>query len=82
MLRPMESDTPRKRAATLSKVREVLETQGNVSGYAFVAWGGDGMSTAYMFCGPGSFPSIYAPDFVRNRLLALKVEEWTMDNFK
>jgi hypothetical protein len=46
-------------------------------GYAVVLWDADLGSSASLRCGQGStIPSIAMPDFVRNRLLAMKINEW------
>ena len=48
-----------------------------VVGMALVLWDGDGGSAAALKAYPGSLiPSIAMPEFVRNRLLAAKIEEW------
>lgn len=56
---------------------------GRVAGFAAVIWGADNSSTSLITVNAGSrIPSIYVPDFVRNRLLASQIEAWTMDNFE
>jgi hypothetical protein len=80
VLRPPVTDGPRKSLAVKSRVAEVLAAQGNdIAGFAFVVWASSGASCAKMYCGHGSFPSSYAPDFVRNRLLAEDIINWTTD---
>lgn len=49
----------------------------SVDGFAFVVWDRDGASTCKMIAG-GGIPSILIPDFVRNKLLADKIEDWTL----
>lgn len=53
------------------------ESKGRVEGFAVMIWGSDG-STVYAHT-DGSIPSILVPDFVRNRLLASRIEAWTID---
>jgi hypothetical protein len=54
--------------------------QGDVAGMAIVVWAADGGSTAAMRVGTAStIPSILVGDFVRNRLLAEVVSDWTLD---
>lgn len=62
-------------------VRQVLDAQGtDITGFAFVVWGADLSSSADLASGDGSpIPSILIPDFVRNRLLARKIEDWTRE---
>ncbi len=51
-------------------------------GFAFVIWAEDGLSAADMGGNDKNrIPGILIPDFARNRLLAEKIEEWTMSNF-
>lgn len=57
-----------------------MGVQKNVAGFALVAWGPDGSSVAEMQVSKASnIPSMLVPDFVRNRLLAQKIEDWTLD---
>lgn len=52
----------------------------DIAGFAFVVWGHEGASTCKMHVEDGKpFPSILAPDFVRNRLLAERIETWTIE---
>lgn len=54
---------------------------GDVAGMAIVVWSADGGSTATMRVGTASpIPSILVSDFVRNRLLAEVVTDWTLDS--
>lgn len=50
-----------------------------IAGYALVVWGYDGKSTAKSFTDGGVSPSMLVPDFVKNRLLADKIEDWTIE---
>ena len=62
-------------------MRECLDNTGDVAGAAFVVWSADNGSSAMMFAGADSrIPSILIPDFVRNRLLAVKIIDWTKDD--
>lgn len=78
LLRPEQDQS---RAHVERQVRDCLDLTDDVAGAAFVVWCAKGGSTAAMFSGPTStIPSILAPDFVRNRLLAMKIIGWTMDD--
>lgn len=65
------------------RLRAVLDAQGDdICGFAIVVWGSDTRSTADLGAKlqAGSvIPEILIPDFVRNRLLAVKIEQWTVD---
>ena len=77
------SDGPeRTRRAVMRETRDMIQTMTEdglpVVGFAMVMWGADGSSHAACRAYPGSnIPSIAVPDFVRNRLLAAKIEEWS-----
>lgn len=64
-----------------NRAKKVIDAyQGLVAGFAFVVWGADGGSTALVSVNEASnIPSIMVPDFVRNRLLAERIEAWTLD---
>lgn len=71
----------RTRRAILRETREMLDDMTEdgqpVVGFAMVMWNSNGASSAVCRAYPGScIPSIAVPDFVRNRLLASKIEEW------
>lgn len=70
------------RGAIEAHLRETIDAHGqDFAGYAVVFWSSDGGSTADLRLGSNSkIPSILVPDFVRNRLLALQVERWTIDS--
>lgn len=51
----------------------------DLGGFAMVVWNRDGASTCDMASDGGVSPPIMIPDFVRNRLLAQKIEHWTID---
>lgn len=63
------------------KVAEVLAVHsGRIAGMAFVVWEPDCSSTCVVSVNDSStIPSILVPDFVRNRLLADRIERWTLD---
>jgi hypothetical protein len=49
-----------------------------IVGYAVVLWDADNGSNASLQAGLGStIPSIAMPEFVKQRLLAAKIQEWT-----
>lgn len=52
-----------------------------IAGFAVVVWGADNGSVSLISVNEGSkIPSILAPDFVRNRLLASQIETWTLES--
>lgn len=62
----------------IGEVEECLAVQSdNTAGFAFICWSKDGASTCQIKT-DGSIPSIYVPDFLRNRLLAHQIEKWTI----
>ena len=51
-----------------------------IAGYAIVVWGSDGEMTSSLGCGPRNrVPPILVPELVRNKLLAHKITDWTID---
>lgn len=54
-------------------------TDGRLGGFAFMVWDTDGASTVDAANMDGYIPTILIPDFVRNRLLAYRIETWTLD---
>jgi len=71
----------RGRAHVERQVRDCLDMTDDVAGAAFVVWSADGGSTASIYTSSASrIPSILVPDFVRNRLLAMKIIDWTIDD--
>lgn len=51
-----------------------------IVGYVVMCWSADGTSACKTIAKDGStIPSILVPDFVRNRLLADRIESWTLD---
>ena len=78
------------RAHIERRIRDVLDAHGSdIRGFALVVWAKDGMSTAdfgHQALKDGEtgpiMPDILIPDFVRARLLALKIEEWAVDTIR
>lgn len=69
------------------RIRRVLDSHGKgMCGFALVVWGADGRSTADLGTKTPDnglvIPEILVPDFVRNRLLAVKIEDWTVDTVR
>jgi hypothetical protein len=62
----------------LGLIRWLLARQGSdIVGVAVVIWGSDNGSVAAIETyGKSQRPEILVPDFVRNRLLGSKIEEW------
>jgi hypothetical protein len=52
---------------------------GDIAGYAFVVWGADMGSTVVLDVDRNPIPSALIPDFVRNCLLAYRIETWTLE---
>lgn len=81
-LTAVEAEPDRQRIERL--VRSVLDGHfaagdANVGGFAFMVWDVNGSSTCECRNVDGHIPEILIPDFVRNRLLAFKIESWTID---
>lgn len=75
-----ESDGNSRRAYAMTRAREVIAGHGtDLAGYAVMAWTKDGTSTCDSANLAGNIPTILIPDFVRNRLLAHRIEEWTLE---
>ena len=82
-IRSMPSTDAADHAYARSRIAEGLQTQGAVAGFAFVAWDGAGRSTSITHVKNGSMiPTILVPDFVRNRLLAERIERWTVEGLE
>lgn len=66
---------------TMSHVANGVDAlNSEIAGFAFVVWGKDGTSVCIQRVKDGSMiPSILVPDFVRNRLLAERIEQWTIE---
>lgn len=78
VLRPKPSDDQKLREGVRNIGKWSADDPLPLAGYAVVVWRADGGSTAYLQSN-GQIPSILVPDFVRNRLLAQKIEDWTVD---
>ena len=63
-------------------IKQMLDIQGNdIAGFAFVVWGADKRAMAYSSSNSRSvIPPIMVPDFVRERLLAEKIMEWSRED--
>lgn len=79
VLRPKAKEADKMHAIYAKHGAECVSDFGpNLSGISLVTWGKDGSSTC-MLLSDGQIPGILVPDFVRNRLLAKKIEDWTID---
>jgi hypothetical protein len=69
------------RAYIEERVRGVLDAHDHdFCGFAFVVWGSDARSTTFASTNDGSrIPVALIPDFVRNILLADRIEAWTIE---
>lgn len=67
------------RIACLRRVREILDQQGrSLAGVAFVAWDSNMCSSAFIAAASHSrIPVMAMPEFIKNRLIAAKIEEWS-----
>lgn len=71
------------RQATDDYLRRCLDAQGtDIAGFAFVVWGADMRSIAELQVWENSIPSAVVPDFVRNRLLAERIESWALESLR
>lgn len=71
------------RQAVEDHIRGCLDPQGpDIAGFAFVVWGSDMRSTATLQVWENPIPSALVPDFVRNRLLADRIETWTLETLR
>jgi len=92
-LKPVDNVAPIAAAVDLDRryieqdIRDVLDAHSGAgfgsndfAGYAIVVWSRDGSSTCSARCNEHSqIPTALVPDFVRNRLLADRIERWTSD---
>jgi hypothetical protein len=81
VLHRLEQPIEKARRALMQETAQMVDEfhrDGRVMvGYALVIWDASTASSATIRCGAGStIPSIAMPDFVRNRVLAAKIEEW------
>jgi hypothetical protein len=82
VLHRLQARTDEARVAFLQEMRSLVDDfqEGGlpIVGYAVVLWDADGGSSASLRAGRGSsIPSIAMPEFVKNRLLAEKIMEWS-----
>lgn len=75
------------RANIEKRIRAVLDVHGDdICGFGLVVWGSKGSSTADLGTKQPDqgaiIPEILIPDFIRNRLLAVKIEDWTVDTVR
>lgn len=78
VLRPKPSDDQHIRAQLKKVVAWAMEMDRPLGGAAIAVWDIDGSSICDLQSN-GTIPAILVPDFVRNRLLAAKIEDWTID---
>lgn len=79
LLRPPKNN----RQAADDRIRKCLDAQGtDIAGFAFVVWGSDMKSVAELQVWDNPIPSAVVPDFVRNRLLADRIETWTLETLR
>lgn len=78
VLRPKPTDDEKLRKGVRDIGKWCADDPQPLAGYAVVVWRTDGVSSAYLQSN-GQIPSILVPDFVRNRLLAEKIEDWAID---
>lgn len=69
-------------ASIMAEMRDLIagmrEEDASPVGFAVIAWDGNFRAWCALKSYPGSpLPPIFVPDFVRNRLLAEKICEWT-----
>ena len=64
-------------------IQALADEGSNIAGYALVVWAGCGKSAVSFAANDASaIPSILIPDFVRNRLLAERIESWTLSGME
>lgn len=62
-----------------ARISDALSAHGtDLAGFALVVWDETGGSTTASYSG-GGIPSILVPDFCRARLLAHRIESWTIE---
>jgi hypothetical protein len=81
VLHRLQGRTEQARITFLADMRglvDAIQSDGMpIVGYAVVLWDADGGSNASLVAGAGStIPSIAMPEFVKQRLLAAKIQEW------
>jgi hypothetical protein len=72
----------RRRAAIIAWVKKVLDShitgEGQIAGFAFVVWDADGAASCKTLAG-GCVPALLMPEFVKNKILAERITDWTLD---
>lgn len=59
---------------------DIMLKHGDIAGFAFVVWDREGGSIVCVKLKDScTIPGILVPDFVRNRILAEKIQEWTIE---
>jgi hypothetical protein len=81
VLHRLQNSTDAARISFLRDMRRLVDAMQRdgkaIVGYAVVLWDADLSSNASLRVGQGStIPSIAMPEFVKNRLLAEKINEW------
>ncbi len=66
----------------IDSVVEMHTDSCKVNGFVVMIWDNDGTSTCDAVNFEGNIPGILIPDFVRNRLLAQKIETWTLETLR
>lgn len=82
VLHQLQAGTDQARVSFLRDMRSLVDTAQSdgrpIVGYAVVVWDAENGSSASLQVGRGSsMPSIAMPEFVKNRLLASKILEWS-----
>lgn len=82
-LRMFYCGRPDIRREIINAAKRVFDCHPNPAAMALVVWDADCNSTAKMVVSDmSSIPTILVPDFVRNRLLAERIETWTLETLR
>lgn len=77
---PLKTPRTDMRHNAIRALRAIQQFPRPIAGFALVAWEADCTSLAVCHVGgASSIPTILVPDFVRNRLLAQRIESWTIE---
>lgn len=87
MIQELKPEKDADRSLIEGRIRAALDGhKGDYAGFALVVWATDGGSTADMANKAletgAMIPAILIPDFVRARLLAMKIEQWAVDTIR